>query len=100
MPALVMLARELTKDSQLEVFSGALPGFETAVRMAAQMIGIEVGPLEPSVDWHERAELVKNTGVEHVLFFHADPHASRMLPALLEVFGDAVEIVTPELMMV
>ncbi len=100
MPALVMIARELAKGP-VTLVSGELPGFEQSVWTAAQMIGMNVELFDPPFpfgDWESRATAAKTWPVDRVLFFHADPHSSRMLPPLLEVFGDACEIVSPELM--
>lgn len=101
-PVLVILGRELKKGEPFELVTGDLPGVEKTVKLAAHLLGIEL-----SLDgnklthgdgaWETRAAIAKQY-VDRVLFLHPDPHASRMLPPLIEEFGDVLEIVSPELM--
>lgn len=100
LPLAVLVARQLLDPPNLGVqfVTGDLPGAETAARELFRVIGIESEIVPSGGDWLERAQLLKGVmGVDRVIFVHGDPHASRMLPPLLEVFGDAVEIVVPEM---
>lgn len=109
LPVTVLLAREFVTAATdypdgscpIELVTGDLPGTETAVQIAAKLLGLEPAVVPSGDPWNVRAEMLKQfMHIDRVLFFHADPHASRMLPPLLEVFGDAVEIVSPELLLV
>lgn len=105
-PPIALLGASVTAGRALvagnEVWTGELPtGVEAAAKFLLEQWGLTPNLVPAGDSWEDRARLAKAVlGIDKILFIHSDPHTSRMLPPLLEAFGDALEIVSPELLFV